>query len=160
MADTVDPLGGSYAVESLTDRIEQEAEKLIEKIEELGGQVRCIEEGFMQKAIADSAYEYQKGIETNDHVIVGLNQFQVDEKLDYSIIRVSPEVERECVERIRAVRKRRDAKRAAATLAAVEKCARGTDNLFPPILEAVKAECTTGEISDALRNVFGVYQEC
>ena len=160
VADTVDPLGGSYAVEALTDRIEQEAEKLIEKIEELGGQVRCIEEGFMQKAIADSAYEYQKGIETNDRVIVGLNQFQIDEKLDYSIIRVSPEVERECVERIRAVRKRRDAKRASAALEAVEKCARGTDNLFPPTLEAVRAECTTGEISDALRNVFGVYQEC
>jgi methylmalonyl-CoA mutase N-terminal domain/subunit len=160
VADTVDPLGGSYAVEALTDRIEQEAEKLMAKIEELGGQVRCIEEGFMQKAIADSAYEYQRGIETKDRVIVGLNQFQIDEKLDYSIIKVSPEVERECVERIRAVRKRRDAKRAAAALQAVEKCAGGTDNLFPPILEAVKAECTTGEISDALRNVFGVYQEC
>ncbi len=159
VADTVDPLGGSYAVEALTDRIEQEAEKLIDKIEELGGQVRCIEEGFMQNAIADSAYEYQKGIETRDRVIVGLNQFQIEEKLDYSIIRVSPQVERECVERIRAVRDRRDAGRAAAALQAVEKCARGNDNLFPPILEAVKAECTIGEISDALRNVFGVYQE-
>ena len=160
VADTVDPLGGSYAVEALTDRIGQEAEKLIRKIEELGGQVRCIEEGFMQKAIADSAYEYQKGIETKDRIIVGQNQFEIDEKLDYSIIRVSPEVERECVERIRAVRARRDAQRAAAALQAVEKCAQGTDNLFPPILEAVKAECTTGEISDALRKVFGVYQEC
>jgi len=160
VADTVDPLGGSYAVEALTDRIEQEAQKLIDKIEELGGQVRCIEEGFMQKAIADSAYEYQKGIETKDRIIVGQNQFEIDEKLDYSIIRVSPEVERECVERIRAVKARRDAKKAAAALEAVEKCARGTGNLFPPILEAVKAECTNGEISDALRKVFGVYQEC
>ena len=159
VADTVDPLAGSYCVESLTDKIEQEAENLIAKIDELGGAVRAIEEGFMQKAIADAAYEYQKRVESEDQVIVGLNKFQIDEELDYDILRVTPEVERASVERIRAVRAGRNPGQAAQALRAVEDTARGDGNLMPPILAAVRAACTTGEIADALRRVFGEYKE-
>jgi methylmalonyl-CoA mutase, N-terminal domain len=159
VADTVDPLGGSYAVEAMTDKIQTEAEKLIAKIDELGGPIRAIEERFMQTAIAEAAYQYQKKIESCEQVIVGLNKFQTDERPDYKVLKVSPEVERDSVKRITALRKRRNQARAETALRSVEQCARGSDNLFPPILEAVRAECTTGEISDTLRKVFGVYLE-
>jgi methylmalonyl-CoA mutase N-terminal domain/subunit len=159
VADIVDPLGGCFAVEALTDRIEREVEALIARIDEMGGAVRAIEERFMQTAIADSAYQYQQGIESGDIVLVGLNKFQSNERPAYRILKIPEEVERESKERIQALRARRDGKRAAAALAKVEAAARGTDNLFPPVLEAVRAECTTGEIADALRRVFGEYQE-
>jgi methylmalonyl-CoA mutase N-terminal domain/subunit len=128
-------------------------------VDETGGAVQAIEEGFMQRAIADSSYDYQKKVESKDQIVVGLNKFQIDEKLAYDILKVSPEVERESVERIRAVRERRSADKARDALAAVESCARGSDNLMPAILGAVRAECTTGEIADTLRGVFGEYQE-
>jgi len=159
VADIVDALGGSFAVEALTDRIEREVEALIARIDEMGGAVRAIEERFMQTAIADSAYQYQQGIESGDIALVGLNKFQSSERPAYRILKIPEEVERESTERIRALRARRDSKRAAAALAKVEAAAQGTDNLFPPVLEAVRAECTTGEIADALRRVFGEYQE-
>jgi len=159
VADTVDPLGGCYMVESLTDQIQQEAEKLIAEIDNIGGAVRAIEEGFMQNAIADASYDYQRSVESGDQVIVGLNKFQIDEQLKHSILRVSPEVERDAVERIRAVRERRNSENAKSALQKVSDCARGSDNLIPVILDAVRADCTTGEIADALRDVFGTYQE-
>ena len=159
VADTVDPLAGSYAVEALTDAIERESEALIRHIDELGGAIRAIEEAFPQRAIADSAYEYQKKIDSGELTIVGLNQFQIEEAVQYQILKVSEEVERESVERIRAVRARRAHQRADSALVAVDQSARGGQNLFPAVLEAVRAECSTGEISDALRRVFGTYQE-
>ncbi|MBW1807255.1 MAG: methylmalonyl-CoA mutase family protein [Deltaproteobacteria bacterium] len=159
VADTVDPLGGSYAVEAMTDAIEQEAEKLIAKIDEIGGAVRAIEEGFMQRAIGDSSYEYQKQVEAGEQVIVGLNKFQIEEKLNYKILKVSQEVERQGVEKIRALRQKRNQSKADETLQAVVSRAKDGNNLMPAILEAVRAECTTGEIADALREVFGTYQE-
>jgi methylmalonyl-CoA mutase, N-terminal domain len=159
VADTVDPLGGSWAIEGLTDAVQNQAEEWIAKIDEIGGAVKAIEEGFMQKAIGDASYEYQKKVESGDQVIVGLNKFQIEEDLKYEILRVSEEVERESTERIQAVRARRSQARAEETLAAVGDQARSGDNLMPAIGEAVRAECTTGEIADALRDVFGVYRE-
>ncbi len=159
VADIVDALGGSWAVEALTDRIEREVEALIARIDGMGGAVRAIEERFMQTAIADAAYQYQQGIESGDIVLVGLNKFASNERPAYRILKIPEEVERDSVERIRAVRARRDPKRAREAIAKVEAAARGTENLFPPVLEAVRAECTTGEIADALRRVFGEYQE-
>jgi len=160
VADVVDPLGGAWAVEAMTDGLEQEAAKLIAKIDELGGAVKAIEEGFQQRAIADAAYEYQRRVESGDQVIVGLNKFAVDEEVAYdNLLRVSPEVERAACEQIRALRLARDAAEASAACQAVTEAARGSDKLFAPILRAVKAGCTTGEIADALRAVFGVHQE-
>ncbi len=159
VAELVDPLGGSWAVEAMTDRIEREAEALIARIDELGGAVKAIEEGFMQQAIADASYEYQRRVEKGAQVLVGLNRYQIEETLQPPRLRIAPEVEREAVEAVRATRQKRAPERARAALAAVEAAARGADNLVPPILEAVRALCTTGEISDALRSVFGTHQE-
>ncbi len=159
VGDTVDPLGGSYAIEVLTDRIEAEADQLIQKIDELGGAVKAVELGYMQKAIADASYEYQKNIESDRQVIVGLNKFQIEEQTNFNILKVEPEVERESVEKIQAVRARRNAERADDALKAVESTARGDANLMPAILDAVRAHCTTGEIADALRRVLGVHKE-
>jgi len=159
-ADIVDPLGGSWAIESLTDALEAEATALIERIDELGGAVKGIEEGFQQKAIADAAYDYQKKIESGDQVIVGLNQFTIDEDIRYdNLLRVSPDVEQAARERVRALRDKRDDAAAGSALDGVRQAARGETNLFGPVLAAVKAQCTTGEIADALRDVFGLYRE-
>jgi methylmalonyl-CoA mutase N-terminal domain/subunit len=159
VADTVDPLGGSYAIESLTDRIENEAQGLIDKIDEIGGAVLAVENGFMQKAIADSSYEYQQRVESTEQVLVGLNKFKIDQELNYSVLKVSQEVEQAGVENIKAVRAKRSADVAQAALQAVSDCAKNDQNLVPAIVAAVKARCTNGEIADTLREVFGVYQE-
>jgi len=132
---------------------------LIAKIDEIGGAVRAIEEGFMQRAIGDSSYEYQKQVEAGEQVIVGLNKFQIEEQLNYKILKVSQDVERQGVEKIQALRQKRNQSRADETLQAVVSRAKDGNNLMPAILEAVRAECTTGEIADALREVFGTYQE-
>ncbi len=160
VGDIVDPLGGSWAIESLTNGLEDEAKNLINKIDELGGSVKAIEEGFQQRAIADSAYDYQKKVESEDQVVVGLNKFTVEEELAYdNLLRVSPKVEKEACAQVEALKKSRDSAKAQKTLEAVDKAAKGSDNLFPPILAAVKAGCTTGEIAHVLRGVFGLYQE-
>ncbi len=160
VGDIVDPLGGSWAIESLTNGLEDEAKNLINKIDELGGSVKAIEEGFQQRAIADSAYDYQKKVESEDQVVVGLNKFTVEEELAYdNLLRVSPKVEKEACAQVEALKKSRDSAKAQKTLEAVDKAAKGSDNLFPPILAAVKAGCTTGEIAHVLRGVFGLYRE-
>ena len=159
VADVVDPLGGSYAIEAMTDQLEAEALGLIARIDELGGAVKAIEEGFAQRAIADASYEYQKSIESEERIIVGVNRFTSEETVQPNLLKVSEEVGRQSVERIRAYRSRRDEAQAQASLESVRSSARGTDNLFGPILQAVKAGCTTGEVSDALRDVFGSHQE-
>ena len=159
VADTVDPLGGSWAVESLTDRIESEAEKLIAKIDQLGGAARAIEAGFMQKAIADAAYDYQRGIESGDRVIVGLNKYQVEENPQVEIIRVSEDLFDEAKMRLEAWRGRRDSAKVRGALEEVKRVAAGTDNLMPPIMDAVRCGCTTGEITAALKDVFGEYRQ-
>jgi methylmalonyl-CoA mutase N-terminal domain/subunit len=159
VTDMVDPLGGSYAVETLTREIERKAIAYIEKIDAMGGAIKAIESGFIQGEIAESAYQYQKEIETKKRVIVGLNQFQAQDEPLPNILRVQPEAERYQKEKLSKVKRERNDLRVKETLAILKKAARGTDNLVPPVLEAVKVYATVGEISDTLRDVFGEYRE-
>jgi methylmalonyl-CoA mutase N-terminal domain/subunit len=158
LADFVDPLAGSYVVESLTHRLETQAKDYLRRIDEMGGMVAAIEQGYVQREIQQSAYQYQLDIEDKRRVIVGLNAFE-GKSADVPVMRVDPALERDQVSRLRALRAERDAVRHTAALAAVKAAAEGTANLLPPILEAVRAEATVGEISDVLREVFGEHQE-
>ncbi len=159
VAEMIDPLGGSYAVETLTDEIEKKAMEYIEKIEDMGGAIKAIESGFIQGEIAESAYQYQKEIETRKRIIVGLNQFQVEEGPLRDILRIRPEVEKYQKEKLTRVKKERDNSKVRESLANLKRAAQGKDNIVPPILEAVKVYATLGEISDTLREVFGEYHE-
>jgi len=159
VADVIDPFGGSYAVEALTDEIEKKSEEYIEKIEAMGGAIRAIESGYIQGEIGESAYQYQKEIENKKRIIVGLNQFQVEEQPLRNILRIDPEVEQYQKEKLAKVKRERDNAKVKESLAALKKAAQGTANVVPPILEAVKAYATLGEISDTLREVFGEYRE-
>jgi methylmalonyl-CoA mutase N-terminal domain/subunit len=158
IADFVDALGGSYAVETLTSRIEQEAYRYIARIDELGGMVNAIEQGYPQREIQNSAYAYQLEVERKQRVIVGVNDF-VQDSPEVEVMKIDPRIERDQVERVRAVRARRCASKHAEALRQVEAAARTNDNLLPLILAAVKAEATVGELSGVLRNVWGEHQE-
>ncbi|HET7838319.1 MAG TPA: methylmalonyl-CoA mutase family protein [Rectinemataceae bacterium] len=157
-AETVDPLAGSYYVESLTNRIEAEALAYIKRIDELGGAVKAIEGGYVQKEIQESAYAYQMAVEKGDRVVVGLNKFQVEEGKPTGLLRVDPSVGERQVEKIRALKAKRDGARVQKALGELEKAAKGDANLMPPILEAVRAYATLGEVCDVLRKVFGEYR--
>jgi methylmalonyl-CoA mutase N-terminal domain/subunit len=159
VANTVDPLAGSYVIEKLTDEIEAHAQEYLRKIEGLGGMVRAIEAGYVQREIQQSAYEYQKDIERGERVVVGVNQYVDATRSAPPLLRIDPEIERSQVERLTALRSRRDAARVQSSLRTVEDTARSDRNLMPAILDAVKAYATVGEISDALRRVFGEYRE-
>jgi methylmalonyl-CoA mutase N-terminal domain/subunit len=159
VADMIDPLGGSYAVETLTNEIEKKSVEYIEKIEGMGGAIKAIESGYIQGEIAESAYQYQKEIETKKRIIVGLNQFQVEEAPLRDILRIRPEVEQYQKEKLLKVKAERDNGKVKETLANLKKVAQGTDNVVPLILEATKMYATLGEISDTLREVFGEYRE-
>jgi methylmalonyl-CoA mutase N-terminal domain/subunit len=159
VADTVDPLAGSYAIEQLTNEIERRAMDYIEKIEAMGGMLRAIETGYVQREIQEAAYRYQRAVETGDQIVVGVNRFRIEEEKPIPILRIDPEIERRQIERVRAVRARRDQVRVEAALAALEEAARGTENLLPRILDCVEAYATLGEISNRLRRVWGEYRE-
>jgi methylmalonyl-CoA mutase N-terminal domain/subunit len=159
VGDLTDPLGGAYAVESLTRDIEKRAEEYIQKIDELGGMVAAIEQSYPQRAIEQRAYEYQRAIEKKTKIIVGVNEFVVDEPPPEGLHRLDPALERDQVERVRRVRTERDGQAAAEALRALGMAAKGADNLLPHILSSVKARATVGEISDALRGVFGEHHE-
>jgi methylmalonyl-CoA mutase, N-terminal domain len=159
VADMIDPFGGSYAVEALTEEIERKSTEYIEKIEAMGGAIKAIESGYIQGEIGESAYQYQKEIETKKRIIVGLNQFQMEEEPLRDILRIKPEVEQYQKEKLARVKKERNNTKVKDTLAVLKKAAQGTDNVVPPILEAVKVYATLGEISDILREVFGEYRE-
>lgn len=159
VADTVDPLAGSYAIEELTNEIESRAAEYLEKIDGMGGMLRAIEMGYVQREIQESAYRYQRAIETNDSIVVGVNRYRVEEESNVPLLRVDPAVERAQIERVRAVRQRRDALTAETTLRKLEDAARGTENLLPRILSCVEAYATVGEISNRLRKVWGEYRE-
>jgi methylmalonyl-CoA mutase N-terminal domain/subunit len=159
VTDTVDPLAGSYAIEKLTDEIEAKALEYIEKIESMGGAVKAIESGFMQNEILNSAYAYQKAIEDKDLTIVGLNEFVTEEEPLRDILRIDPEVERYQKEKLARVKTERDLSRVRSTLEALREAAEGDGNIVPPVLDAVKAYATVGEMSDTLRDVFGEYRE-
>jgi len=159
VADTVDPVGGSYAIEKLTDEIETRAREYLEKIDALGGMLRAIEIGYVQSEIQKAAYEYQQAVERGEQVVVGVNQFVAEEERPIPILRIDPEIERAQVSRVQARRARRDHAKVQSALAAVETRARSSENLVPAIQAAVEAYATVGEISDAMRRVFGEYQE-
>jgi methylmalonyl-CoA mutase N-terminal domain/subunit len=159
VADTIDPLAGSYLIESLTSQIEDGAKKYIAKIDELGGVIKAIETGYMQNEIQNSAYQYQKDVEKGEQVVVGLNKFTVEEKPLGNLLRVDPEKERFQKEKLAKVKAERDNSAVQAALKKLQTAAQGADNLLPPTLEAVKVYATLGEIADVLRGVFGEYRE-
>jgi methylmalonyl-CoA mutase N-terminal domain/subunit len=159
VADTVDPLAGSYAIEELTSEVERRAVDYLDKIDALGGTLHAIETGYIQREIQNSAYEYQRAVETKDAIVVGVNQFASDEESKVKTLRVDPAVEQEQIERVRALRARRDANATESALAKLEEAARGTENVLPRILECVEALATVGEISNRLRGVWGEYRE-
>ncbi|MGQ0541672.1 MAG: acyl-CoA mutase large subunit family protein [Blastocatellia bacterium] len=159
VADTVDPLAGSYAIEELTSRLEELAENYITKIDEMGGMLRAIETGYVQREIQEAAYDYQRAVETNDAVVVGVNKFQIEEGETIPILTVDPQIERDQVDRLRAFRACRNSKAAENALSALEEAAKGTANMLPRILECVESNVTVGEISHRLRRVWGEYRE-
>jgi methylmalonyl-CoA mutase N-terminal domain/subunit len=158
VVDTPDPLAGSYFVESLTDEVEARAWEYLEKIDEMGGAVAAIEQGYQMDEIEQAAYDYAKSIDDGERIIVGLNKFTVDVEAEPTVFPIDPALERGQVERVRAVRASRSADEVAARLDEVKAAARGTQNLLYPMKEALRAKATLGEVSDALREVFGVYQ--
>lgn len=159
VADTVDPLGGSYYLETLTREIYERAEEYIRKIDEMGGAVEAVEQGFIQREIQDSAYKYQREIEKEERVVVGVNRFQTEEEKPTNLLRVDPEVRVGQIEQLRRLKSERDDEKVKQSLAALKAGAEGKDNLMPLILDAVRAYGTLGEISDVLRGVFGEYQQ-
>ena len=159
VADVIDPLGGSYFVEALTDRVEEEARAYLDRIDGMGGMLRAIETGFVQKEIQGAAYREQQAIEARRRIVVGVNAFTGDESTSIPLFQVDPRIEREQVDRVRRVRAGRDGAAAGRALARLADAAHGGDNLMPFILEAVKAYATLGEICHRLRDVFGEHQE-
>jgi methylmalonyl-CoA mutase N-terminal domain/subunit len=159
VANTVDPVAGSYAIEKLTDEIESGAQQYITTIDAMGGMLRAIEIGYVQQEIQKAAYEYQQAVERDEQIIVGVNRYKAQEERPISTLRIDPEIERTQVARLQALRARRHTADSNAALAEVERRASGSENLMPAILTAVEAYATVGEISDVLRRAFGEYRE-
>jgi methylmalonyl-CoA mutase N-terminal domain/subunit len=158
VADTVDPLGGSYFVEALTGEVEEAAWKLIEKIDAMGGSVNAIEEGFIQDEIARSAYEYQRQVENGEKIIVGLNKFQADEETPIPVLKIDDSIQQQQVERLTQFKNSRHRGRVDQCLQMLNDKACSGDNLIPAVIEAIENKCTLGEIADELRGVFGEYK--
>lgn len=159
VADTVDPLAGSFAIEELTNEIEQRAVDYLDKIDAIGGTLHAIESGYIQREIQNSAYEYQRAVETNDAIVVGVNRFQSDEASNVKTLRVDPLIEKAQIDRVRSLRQRRDAIVCEGALVQLEEAARGSENVLPHILNCVEALATVGEISNRMRSVWGEYRE-
>jgi methylmalonyl-CoA mutase N-terminal domain/subunit len=156
---TIDPLAGSYYVETLTNEIEQRASDYLDKIDSLGGMLKAIERGYVQQEIQNAAYEYQQQVDRAEAVVVGVNRFTVEQEKPIPILRIDEALERKQVERLHALRARRDPQPWKDSLRQVEGSARSGTNLMPAIIAAVEAYATVGEISDTLRKVFGEYKE-
>ncbi len=159
VAETADPLAGSYAIEYLTNQIEEQAESYIKKIDELGGMLRAIELGYVQREIEQAAYDYQRAVNSGDKTVVGMNRFRIEEETAIPLLRINEELERGQVERLSELRGRRDERAAREALDRVEQAAGSDENLMPHIIVAVEAYATLGEISDRLRRVFGEYTD-
>ena len=159
VANTIDPLAGSYYVEELTNELEKNALAYFEKIDKLGGVIAAIDKGFFQKEISRSAYEYQKALEKKEKFHIGVNVFKEEEKLDIEILRISPEVEKFQVKQLRKLKKERGSRKVKQGLGALREAARNGDNLMPRILDCVRAYATLGEMCNALKEEFGVYHE-
>jgi methylmalonyl-CoA mutase N-terminal domain/subunit len=158
VADTVDPFAGSYVIEHLTDEIVKRAEAYIERIDDLGGALAAIEKGFINGEIQDAAYHYQRAVETGEQVIVGMNQFTVEEETEPKILRVDPAIEAAQRQKLADLRAKRDDARVSDLRAHLETAARGTDNLMPLFISCVENDVTLGEICHTLRGVFGEYR--
>jgi methylmalonyl-CoA mutase, N-terminal domain len=159
VTNTIDPVAGSYAVESLTEQIEARAQEYLSRIDAMGGMIKAIESGFVQTEIQRAAYDYQRGVESRDNIVVGVNDFVTDDHHQIPTLRIDAEIERAQVALLKALRAKRDSPRAKAALAELQRRAGTTENLLPAILTAVEAYATVGEISDAMRQVYGEYQE-
>ncbi|MCL5879062.1 MAG: methylmalonyl-CoA mutase family protein, partial [Deltaproteobacteria bacterium] len=159
VANVIDPLGGSYFVERLTDEMEQEAWDYINKIDRMGGVIPAIEKGYPQMEIADAAYRYQKQIDNSQKVVVGVNTYKMQEKETIPTLTISPQVEQNQIEKTRRIKSTRDADRVRTSLDQLMRAAKGRDNLMPFVLEAVKAYASIGEIMDVMRAVFGEYRD-
>src|SRR5262249_1803019 len=159
VTNTVDPLGGSYAIEALTDQMEAEVIQYLEKIENTGGMLAAIENGWVQGQIHESAYKYQRSIEAKERIIVGVNEFRLDEEQKIPIHAGDPAAEAAQIESVRHARTTRGSSAARLSIDRLEKAARSSENLMPYIVEAVEAYATVGEISDAFRRVHGEYRE-
>ncbi len=158
VADTIDPLGGSYAVEALTESIYQKAREYIARIDSMGGSLAAIENGFMTREIQDAAYAYQQAVESHDQVVVGVNQFAVEETRHMNILRVDPAIEQQQRARLAQLRAERDGAKVTELLGRLDTAARGTENLLPLFIECVEHDATLGEICGVLRKVFGEYR--
>ncbi len=159
VTNTVDPLAGSYYVEKLTDMIEDQAMEYISKIDDMGGMVKAIEAGYVQKEIQDSSYKYQLSVETKDRIVVGVNKYTMQETSRAELLRVNPAVEKKQISKLSVVKKERSAKEVELKLSEVKKAAQNGANLMPPIIEAVKVYASIGEICGVMREVFGEYKE-
>jgi methylmalonyl-CoA mutase, N-terminal domain len=159
VTNTIDPFGGSYAVEALTNEIESRAQDYLSRINAMGGMIKAIESGFVQTEIQRAAYDFQRSVEKKDQVVVGVNDFIAQDERQIPTMRIDSEIEHSQVARVEALRAKRDAAKAKSALVELERRARTTENLLPAILAAVEAYATVGEISDAMRRVYGEYQE-
>ncbi|HEX3628921.1 MAG TPA: methylmalonyl-CoA mutase family protein [Candidatus Dormibacteraeota bacterium] len=159
VTNTIDPLAGSYFLETLTDEMERGAQHYFDRIDEQGGVLRCIENGFFQREIADAAFEFERKLEANERIIVGVNAYQDGEGGEVPTLRIGPETEQDQVRRLQSLKGRRDNSSVANRLDELRAAARGSENLMPPLLACVKAYVTEGEIMGALKEVFGVYRE-
>lgn len=159
VTNTIDPVGGSYAIESLTNEIEQGARDYIAKIDAMGGMLQAIEAGFVQGEIQKAAYDFQRAVESKEQIVVGVNEFVAEEERQIPTLRIDPEIERQQIARLQALRAKRDAAKTQSALTELQSRAATNENLLPAILAAVEAYATVGEISDVLRRVFGEYQE-
>jgi methylmalonyl-CoA mutase N-terminal domain/subunit len=158
ITDTVDPLGGSYFLEALTNEVEAGAYDYFRRIEDLGGVIPALKGGFFQREIAEAAYTYQQEEDRQERITVGVNDYLSGDALDIPLLRVDAEGERQHIRQLEELRRRRDNREVAAKLRALDQAARGSDNLMPPLLEAVKAYATLGEMMGVFREVFGEYQ--
>ncbi len=159
IADTVDPLAGSYAIEELTNEIEQRVVEYLDKIDAIGGTLHAIESGYIQREIQNSAYEFQRSVEKEDAILVGVNRFQSEEESQIKTLRVDPAIEKAQIERLRSLRERRDKMACEASLVKLEEAASGNENVLPLILDCVEALATVGEIGNRLRGIWGEYRE-
>ena len=159
VANSIDVFGGSYLLEELTDNIEHESWSLMQKIEDIGGVIPAIEKGFIQRQIEDSAYDYQMKVENKERIVVGANEFQSTEDIKVPLLRIDPEVEKAQVDRVQAVREKRESDEVQNTLNALRQAAQSETNVMPSIVDAVKAYATIGEICDVMREVFGEHRE-
>ncbi len=158
VADTIDPLAGSYVIEELTNQIEQQATAYINRLDQLGGALRGIESGYIQGEIGDAAYAYQRAVERNEQIVVGMNQFQTQAELHLSRLKIDTSIELEQRQKLAELRQKRDNVRVSELRTRLESAARSTENLMPYIIACVEGEVTLGEICHTLRGVFGEYQ--